>query len=68
MPSWDTPTQRVYDSIWDEPGVNCSAIHRQTHLDLAYVLKVVDALERQRAIWVDRAYVDPGAFRCYPTV
>ncbi len=60
--------QIIYDLLLDYPGETVTFLFKQTFLPMEYLLKIIDRLEREGAIWVDRGFVDPGVYRCYPVM
>ena len=58
--------QIIYNLLLDYPGETVASLFKQTFLLMEYLLKIIDRLEREGAIWVDRGFVDPGIYRCYP--
>lgn len=58
--------QIIYDLLLDYPGETVTFLFKQTFLPIEYLLKIINRLEMEGAIWVDRGFVDPGIYRCYP--
>ena len=61
-------TRAIYDCILDFPGETVSFLFRETGYPMLSILDALNRLEEQNFIVVDRSYVDPGCYRCNPTL